>query len=85
MNSLYIYDRILALHQEDLLRKAQRRRFVLVAEAANGTARNTITRRACNQLGRWLVAWGMRVQALPRELPRLEYVTMPAVGEQCGE
>jgi hypothetical protein len=82
MNSLYPYDRIVALHHEQLLRDAEQRRLVVIAEAI--TKSSNVSSRIRHYFGRLLVTWGLKLQSLSGELPRIEYIAAPACGEQSA-
>ena len=71
------YDRILALHREELLRESQHDR--LIAAMAAAQPKRGIARYVSAQLGRWMVWVGLQLQALPGDLQRIEYAARPAV------
>ncbi len=71
MWNLHNYDRILELHREDLLREVQHARLVAVFQAKRHS-RPGIFAPARLQLGRWLAAWGVRLQVFPADLTRVE-------------
>jgi hypothetical protein len=73
MLSLHSYDRLLEFHRQDLLREEQHARLVAVFQAKRHS-RPGIFAPVRLQLGRWFVAWGMKLQAFPADLTRIEYI-----------
>lgn len=81
MNQLHLYDRLLAQHREDLLREARHTQLIVAMEVGRKPRTSFLTP-VRRQLGRWLVAWGMRLQAFPAELTQIEY-RLQAHGGDC--
>lgn len=80
MQHLHLYDRLLAQHREDLLREARHAQLVVAMQVARKPRASFFTP-VRRQLGRWLVAWGMRLQAFPAELTQIEYRLQATNGE----
>ena len=76
-------DQIIALHRDALLRESQHQRLVVALEVAQRLRRTGPLTHARYAIGRWMVVFGLRLQAFPTELTMVEYRIQPVGTSEC--